>query len=584
MRSVVVGSKQSSIRAVSSLDIRPAASSIVLGYVGENQATCVVWPGMADAWRRLYGGGKIEGAHQRYGDGGPYPIVLTETDAGDVVWTLSASDLVREGAGALELSFFKDGVLAKSKQWRTIVLPSITGGGTVDPPEPQKSWVDAVLAAGVQASASASAAAASAEKAEAALPHAPVIDADGAWSVWDATEGAYKSTGVSATGPQGPQGETGPQGEKGPQGPKGEDGKTPEYGVDYGTPEQIQGIAQSAADILQPELNQIKNDLSAEQMAREEADNALRADLNANANADAVTRRSLDTLWKLNQGITYEFQADNAEVYSKIVPSGAKLASVETIGGHTESIDGELVSAVVESVVDRGQNLFDKSTVIQGKYITSTGGIHSNVKSYLSDYISCRDFTDVSINKGGGIAWYGDDGVVLGFIGGKSTSTFRTYTKPSGAVKFQFDMPINLLGDVSTVMCVAGVYTAQTIPSFTPYKTPTTYTIPAAVRSLPGYGWSAGEVCNAIERTDTGWQYVQRVGSRVYQEGDIVTDGVTTYYVLDNPVITDITDLMADFPAYFEVEAGGTITMENAAMLDVPSTEKYLIALAEVNG
>ena len=77
---------------------------------------------------------------------------------------------------------------------------------------------------------------------------------------------------------------------------------------------------------------------------------------------------------------------------------------------------------------------------------------------------------------------------------------------------------------------------------------------------------------------------MQRVASREYQDGDTVTDGVITYYALDNPVITDITDLMADFPAYFEVEAGGIITMENAAMLPVPSTEKYLIALAEVNG
>ena len=212
MRSVVVGSEQSSIMAVSSLTSRPAASSIVLGYVGENQATCVVWPGMANAWRSLYGGGRIEGAHQRYDDESPYPIVLTETDAGDVVWTLSASDLAREGAGAVELSFFKDGVLAKSKQWSTVVLPSITGGGAVDPPEPQKSWVDAVLAAGVQASASASAAAASAEKAEAALPRAPIIGTDGTWSVWDAAEGGYKSTGISATGPTGPQGPQGPRG------------------------------------------------------------------------------------------------------------------------------------------------------------------------------------------------------------------------------------------------------------------------------------------------------------------------------------------------------------------------------------
>lgn len=245
MRSVLVGSEQSSIRAVSSLSSRPAASSIVLGYVGENRATCVVWPGMAAAWRSLYGSGRIEGAHQRYGDESPYPIVLTETDAGDVVWTLSESDLAREGAGAVELSFFEDSVLAKSKQWSTVVLPSITGGGTTDPPEPQQSWVDAVLSAGAQASASASAAAASAEKAEAALPRAPVIGSDGAWSVWDVAEGAYKSTGVSATGPRGPvgpQGETGPQGSPGskgdtgatgPQGPQGEQGPPGPKGDSY---------------------------------------------------------------------------------------------------------------------------------------------------------------------------------------------------------------------------------------------------------------------------------------------------------------------------------------------------------------
>ena len=45
-------------------------------------------------------------------------------------------------------------------------------------------------------------------------------------------------------------------------GAPGADGHTPEYGVDYGTPEQIAGIAQSAAEILQPELNQIKDDIA----------------------------------------------------------------------------------------------------------------------------------------------------------------------------------------------------------------------------------------------------------------------------------------------------------------------------------
>ena len=84
------------------------------------------------------------------------------------------------------------------------------------------------------------------------------------------------------TGPQGPQGEQGPQGQQGIPGPQGEpgaDGHTPEYGVDYGTLEQISGIAQQAAEILQPEVDQIKADLSAEQTAREQADTSLQKEI-----------------------------------------------------------------------------------------------------------------------------------------------------------------------------------------------------------------------------------------------------------------------------------------------------------------
>ena len=53
------------------------------------------------------------------------------------------------------------------------------------------------------------------------------------------------------------------KGTTGATGPAGADGKTPEYGVDYGTPEQIAEIAQSAAEILQPEVDQIKDDVAA---------------------------------------------------------------------------------------------------------------------------------------------------------------------------------------------------------------------------------------------------------------------------------------------------------------------------------
>lgn len=52
----------------------------------------------------------------------------------------------------------------------------------------------------------------------------------------------------------------------------------------------------------------------------------------------------------------------------------------------------------------------------------------------------------------------------------------------------------------------------STPTAYSPYHQET-YPIPSAVQALPGYGWSAGSVSNTIERTEDGWQYVQRVGS-----------------------------------------------------------------------
>lgn len=45
--------------------------------------------------------------------------------------------------------------------------------------------------------------------------------------------------------------------------------------------------------------------------------------------------RKLEALWKLNQGISYQFETDAEKAYQKDIPSGAKLASVKKIGGRT---------------------------------------------------------------------------------------------------------------------------------------------------------------------------------------------------------------------------------------------------------
>lgn len=80
------------------------------------------------------------------------------------------------------------------------------------------------------------------------------------------------------TGPQGipgPAGEPGRDGADGKDGAPGVDGQTPVYGVDYGTPEEIAEIAQSAAEILQPEVNQLREDLDEQKALTIEETNNL---------------------------------------------------------------------------------------------------------------------------------------------------------------------------------------------------------------------------------------------------------------------------------------------------------------------
>ena len=84
-------------------------------------------------------------------------------------------------------------------------------------------------------------------------------DGTSATHSWNGTVLTITSaSGTSSSDLKGDKGNTGPAGK---DGTPGADGKTPEYGVDYGTPEQIAGIAQQAAEILEPDLSQIKDDL-----------------------------------------------------------------------------------------------------------------------------------------------------------------------------------------------------------------------------------------------------------------------------------------------------------------------------------
>lgn len=60
-----------------------------LGKQGENEAVRVVWPGIVEKFRKLYGSGAFTLTAKRCGDAEAYPVAVS-TEGGDVVWLVRA--------------------------------------------------------------------------------------------------------------------------------------------------------------------------------------------------------------------------------------------------------------------------------------------------------------------------------------------------------------------------------------------------------------------------------------------------------------------------------------------------------------
>lgn len=108
----------------------------VLGRLGENDYTQARFD--VDAWLSEYPAGQITLLNQRSGDADAYPVAGVRVSGSTVLWTVSDTDLSREGVGRCELIMLVDGVVAKSAIYMTKVLPALDGSG--EAPEPWESW------------------------------------------------------------------------------------------------------------------------------------------------------------------------------------------------------------------------------------------------------------------------------------------------------------------------------------------------------------------------------------------------------------------------------------------------------------
>lgn len=298
--------------------------------------------------------------------------------------------------------------------------------------------------------------------------------------------------------------------------------------------------------------------------------------------SDKELQRRVNALYSIGHGITHRFETDSETAYQKTIPTGAKLMSVKSVGGHSEVIDGEIVSTGVTEVVEQGKNLWNIDGYTASDLVDLKAGywgVRLSVKPNSAYCVSVIRDTALCGTYGKLI---GADKRDIEFFGHKTMSGINAYT--GHPITFQTAdedyvyVAINSFNGFDTWKSDFLKYfpsfqieKSSTATAYAPYHR-NEYHIPEAIRNLPGYG---------IEGNVTDYE------TKTYTQNNII-DG-TEVKALDTPIITDISSSIPDdFLRNMEVEAGGSVTFKNSNgddyRIPVPNEEEYIVKLSEVGG
>lgn len=266
---------------------------------------------------------------------------------------------------------------------------------------------------------------------------------------------------------------------------------------------------------------------------------------------DKELQRRVNALYDIGQGITHRFETDSETAYAKTIPTGAKLMSVKSIGGHSEVIDGEIVSAWVTEVAvgDTAHQIPEAIRNLPG-YGWSAGTARNYVDYENKKYVQCVDSVDL-----GSLTW-------------------RYSKMPFGWGDNQwFSAPIQSIKVIPTNTQLANVLCKK-------YTTRCAYV--ADGNDFFRVDKSIGQHQDTARVTVLDTAYTDAAAFKQ------AMSGVMLYYELANPIITDISNLIPDdFLRNVEVEAGGSVTFKGGNddyRIPVPSEEEYIVRLSEVGG
>ena len=243
------------------------------------------------------------------------------------------------------------------------------------------------------------------------------------------------------------------------------------------------------------------------------------AEISAVKLTDKELTRRVNALYSIGQGITHQFETDTDTAYVKTVPTGAKLMSVKSIGGHSEVIDGEIVSTGTESVVEQGKNLLDfNSAKFSMSYRYISDAIPDGKKAVMSliDKDTSVDVSGISIGFANDVGEL--DGGVTEFNWILSSSGLNSNNSNLSSVHGKITLCRDVFIYPKTDEALAKLLSrydiqvelGDTPTAYAPYHS-NTYQIPEAIKALPGYGWSAGTARNYVDYENK--RYVQCVSS-----------------------------------------------------------------------
>lgn len=243
------------------------------------------------------------------------------------------------------------------------------------------------------------------------------------------------------------------------------------------------------------------------------------AEISAVKLTDKELTRRVNALYSIGQGITHQFETDTDTAYVKTVPTGAKLMSVKSIGGHSEVIDGEIVSTGTESVVEQGKNLLDfNSAKFSMSYRYISDAIPDGKKAVMSliDKDTSVDVSGISIGFANDVGEL--DGGVTEFNWILSSSGLNSNNSNLSSVHGKITLCRDVFIYPKTDEALAKLLSrydiqvelGDTPTAYAPYHS-NTYQIPEAIKALPGYGWSAGTAKNWVDYENK--RYVQCVNS-----------------------------------------------------------------------